>query len=77
VGIIGRLFRRKSESEKVRQLGEVLAEGFREGLKNPPRTEAEREELYRRLFVEGHRFPTLEEIDAELWRRIRDQTKEE
>lgn len=52
-----------------------MADGLREGLKNPPKTDEEREELYNRLFVEGHRFPTFEEVEAELWRGVKGERR--
>ena len=73
--MIGRLFGWKSKSEELRELGVVMANGFREGLRNPPRTEEERDELHRRLFVEGHRFPTLDEVEADLWERFHEERR--
>jgi hypothetical protein len=70
-GVFKRLFRRHSESEMVAQIGKMTADAFREGFENPPQTEEEQVELYRRLFIEGKRFPTHEEITDHLFEEIR------
>jgi hypothetical protein len=55
----------------VAQMGKMSADAFREGFESPPLTEEEQVELYTRLFIEGKRFPTHEEITDYLFECIR------